>query len=111
MSIRHYLFLLFGGLILLLGLSQLLIGEALKRQLESDLSEDSVALSRQLVDIVVEDLDENLRFVTKAPEVAAIPEEAELALTIEDIRRHVPSEAQLIEMHQHELEQIGRAHV
>lgn len=110
MSIRHYLFLLFGGLILLLGLSQLLIGEALKRQLESDLSEDSVALSRQLVDIVVEDLDENLRFVTKAPEVAAIPEvaatpeEAELALTIEDIRRHVPSEAQLIEMHQHELE-------
>ncbi|MBT1445710.1 HAMP domain-containing histidine kinase [Shewanella sp. JM162201] len=61
MSIKQYLFALFGGLILLLGLSQLLIGEALKRQLDEDLKANSVALSRQLVDILVDDLGENLR--------------------------------------------------
>ena len=107
MSIKHYLFALFGGLILLLGLSQLLIGEALKQQLDEDLRKDSLALSRQLVDIVVEDLGENLQFVQK---VHINRDEAEISpedrVLLETLKVEVPSESEIIELQQLE---VGRA--
>ncbi|MCL2920143.1 sensor histidine kinase [Shewanella litorisediminis] len=115
MSIKHYLFALFGGLILLLGLSQLLIGEALKQQLDEDLRKDSLALSRQLVDIVVEDLGDNLQFVQQVQikrENGELPKQDSASLSehdkalLESLKVKVPSQSEIIELQQLE---VGRA--
>ena len=49
MSIKRYLFLLFGALIILLGLMQLMISQGIKEELQSELSQSSKTLSQNLV--------------------------------------------------------------
>ncbi|WP_372872500.1 ATP-binding protein [Shewanella sp.] len=115
MSIKHYLFALFGGLILLLSLSQLLIGEALRQQLDDELKKDSLALSRQLVDIVVEDLGDKIQFVQQAhvdaDDGVSLSKDGEGLSEqdrqlLESLRVELPSQSEIIELQQLE---VGRA--
>jgi signal transduction histidine kinase len=53
MSIKAYLFILFAALILGLGLSQVLLTGYVKGQLDEELQQSSLSLSRQLVSVVV----------------------------------------------------------
>ena len=64
MSIKRYVFLLFGALILLLAGSQLFISQYFKSELQSELSHSSKALSQSLVKVLIDNVgDENEFFV------------------------------------------------
>lgn len=63
MSIKRYLFLLFGALIILLGLSQLLISQYYKGELQNELSERSKVLSQNLVKVLIDNVGSEQEFV------------------------------------------------
>ena len=54
MSIKGYVFMLFGALILLLGMSQLAMTRYFKSQLQAELQQTSKALSHDIVNVVIE---------------------------------------------------------
>ncbi|GGI86032.1 sensor histidine kinase [Shewanella gelidii] len=54
MSIKRYVFLVFGTLIVLLGLSQIFIAQYFKDQLQAQLQTSSRALSQDIIDVVIE---------------------------------------------------------
>jgi len=86
MSIKRYVFLLFGALILLLAGSQLFISQYFKSELQSELSHSSKALSQNLVKVLIDNVgDENEFFREFDVEALADIEEAAVAFT-EDIR-------------------------
>ncbi|QYJ84801.1 two-component sensor histidine kinase [Shewanella mesophila] len=62
MSIKRYLFMLFGALIILLGVSQLLISQYYKAQLQNELSESSRTLSQNLVKVLIDNVDSERQF-------------------------------------------------
>ena len=68
MSIKRYLFMLFGALIILLGVSQLLISQYYKAQLQNELSESSRTLSQNLVKVLIDNVDSELPFVVEFDE-------------------------------------------
>ena len=68
MSIKRYLFLLFGTLIILLGLSQLLISQYYKGELQSELSESSKTLSQNLVKVLIDNVGMEQEFVFELDE-------------------------------------------
>ncbi|MCG9713654.1 ATP-binding protein [Shewanella insulae] len=70
MSIKGYLFVLFGALILLLGGSQLLISHFYKAQLQSELSERSRDLSQNLVKVLIDNVGTEQEFVVQFDEQA-----------------------------------------
>ncbi|QSX35854.1 sensor histidine kinase [Shewanella sedimentimangrovi] len=74
MSIKRYLFILFATLILMLGLSQMLLTGYVKGQLDEELQQSSLSLSRQLVSVVVNSVDDT---EPSAEEVAAFEAEVE----------------------------------
>lgn len=79
MSIKRYLFLLFGTLIILLGLSQLLISQYYKGELQSELSESSKTLSQNLVKVLIDNVGNEQEFVFE------LDDEEELQESIADI--------------------------
>ncbi|WP_076415461.1 HAMP domain-containing sensor histidine kinase [Shewanella sp. UCD-KL12] len=62
MSIKRYVFFLFGALIILLGISQLLISQYYKGELQSELSETSRALSQNLVKVLIDNVGSEQEF-------------------------------------------------
>ncbi|GIU39794.1 hypothetical protein TUM3794_15930 [Shewanella colwelliana] len=65
MSIKRYLFLLFGALIILLGLMQLMISQGIKEELQSELSQSSKTLSQNLVKVLIENVGNEQDFVVE----------------------------------------------
>ncbi|MFV7782977.1 ATP-binding protein [Shewanella marisflavi] len=65
MSIKGYLFVLFGALILFLGGSQLLVSHFYKAQLQSELSERSRDLSQNLVKVLIDNVGAEQEFVVQ----------------------------------------------
>lgn len=68
MSIKGYLFVLFGALILILGGSQLLVSHFYKAQLQSELSERSRDLSQNLVKVLIDNVGTEQEFVVQFDE-------------------------------------------
>ncbi|WP_394205642.1 ATP-binding protein [Shewanella waksmanii] len=56
MSIKRYLFVLFGTLIIVLGVSQFLVTHYFKDQLQSELSSQSEVLSKNLVKVLIDNV-------------------------------------------------------
>ncbi|ACJ29006.1 ATP-binding region, ATPase-like:Histidine kinase, HAMP region [Shewanella piezotolerans WP3] len=54
MSIKRYVFLLFGALILMLAVSQLFVAQYFKTQLQQELEQSSRSLSKSLVSVVIQ---------------------------------------------------------
>ncbi|MCL1096277.1 sensor histidine kinase [Shewanella kaireitica] len=54
MSIKRYVFLLFGALILMLAISQLFVAQYFKTQLQQELEQSSRSLSKSLVSVVIQ---------------------------------------------------------
>ncbi|MCL1058642.1 ATP-binding protein [Shewanella gelidimarina] len=54
MSIKRYVFLLFGALILMLAISQLFVAQYFKTQLQQELEQSSKSLSKSLVSVVIQ---------------------------------------------------------
>lgn len=65
MSIKRYLFMLFGALIILLGLSQLLVSQFYKAQLQNELSQSSRTLSQNLVKVLIDNVDSEQQFIVE----------------------------------------------
>lgn len=63
MSIKRYVFFLFGALIILLGISQLLISQYYKGELQNELSESSRALSKNLVKVLIDNVGSEQEFI------------------------------------------------
>ncbi|QYJ92404.1 sensor histidine kinase [Shewanella spartinae] len=68
MSIKGYLFVLFGALILILGGSQLLVSHFYKAQLQSELGERSRDLSQNLVKVLIDNVGTEQEFVVQFDE-------------------------------------------
>ncbi|QQX82028.1 HAMP domain-containing protein [Shewanella sp. KX20019] len=78
MSIKRYVFLLFGALILMLAISQLFVAQYFKTQLQQELEQSSKSLSKSLVSVVIQRASdiESWEF--------ALPEESEFLTDIEE---------------------------
>ncbi|MGS0683116.1 ATP-binding protein [Shewanella sp. 125m-7] len=68
MSIKRYVFMLFGALILLLAMSQLFVAQYFKTQLQAELEQSSKSLSKSLVSVVIENAAEFERMEFAFPE-------------------------------------------
>lgn len=77
MSIKAYMFLLFGALIILLSASQVFITHYFKNQLQTELAQTSKALSQDLVNVVIEQAGEMNEFSFELPQVDQHIEEVE----------------------------------
>ncbi|WP_299797040.1 PAS domain-containing sensor histidine kinase [uncultured Shewanella sp.] len=90
MSIKRYVFLLFGALILLLAGSQLFISQYFKSELQSELSHSSKTLSQNLVKVLIDNVGDENEFVVEYPsefDVEQLAEIEEAAVSFaEDIR-------------------------
>ena len=82
MSIKRYVFLLFGTLIILLGVSQLLISQYYKGELQSELSQSSRTLSKNLVKVLIDNVGSEQEFIVEFSE----EELQETILDIEEAR-------------------------
>lgn len=69
MSIKRYVFILFGALILVLAMSQLFVAQYFKAQLLTELEQSSKSLSKSLVSVVIENAAELERVEFSFPEV------------------------------------------
>ncbi|GIU14816.1 HAMP domain-containing sensor histidine kinase [Shewanella sp. MBTL60-007] len=68
MSIKRYVFILFGALILVLAMSQLFVAQYFKAQLQAELEQSSKSLSKRLVSVVIENAAELERVELSFPE-------------------------------------------
>ncbi|ABZ77077.1 histidine kinase [Shewanella halifaxensis HAW-EB4] len=72
MSIKRYVFMLFGALILLLAMSQLFVAQYFKTQLQAELEQSSKSLSKSLVSVVIENAAELERMEFSFPQVPEV---------------------------------------
>ncbi|QFU23237.1 HAMP domain-containing protein [Shewanella eurypsychrophilus] len=93
MSIKRYVFLLFGALIILLGISQLLISQYYKGELQSELSESSRALSQNLVKVLIDNVGSEQEFIVEFDD--------------EDIHDAIADIEEARSDFQHDIEEIG----
>ncbi len=78
MSIKAYMFLVFGALILLLGGTQVFITHYFKSQLQTELAQTSKVLSENLVNVVIEQADQLTEFAIQSPQIEHHIDEVEL---------------------------------
>jgi len=78
MSIKRYVFLLFGALILLLAGSQLFISQYFKSELQSELSHSSKTLSQNLVKVLIDNVGDENEFFVEYPSEFDVEQLAEI---------------------------------
>ncbi|GIU08099.1 MULTISPECIES: HAMP domain-containing sensor histidine kinase [unclassified Shewanella] len=105
MSIKRYVFMLFGALILLLAMSQLFVAQYFKAQLQAELEQSSKSLSKSLVSVVIENAAELERMEFSFPQ--APDEEPELMPRAEvDSIDWLEQNEQINEKFEHEVDRL-----
>ncbi|PKG59284.1 histidine kinase [Shewanella sp. Choline-02u-19] len=108
MSIKRYVFLLFGALILMLAISQLFVAQYFKTQLQQELQQSSKSLSKSLVSVVIQRASDIDRWEFSLPEenefLTDIEENKEFVLELDEdiaeLEQEIDNLAQsLVEVH------------